>query len=104
MSIFFITKIIEFLALFDLPDEINFGKECPVRCENSKAMLVTNVGRKSSKFTVACTGSYFVKPEQGYLVSGQCMQLDVCFLPKVRKNTRHHRKSHSLFLIENGQA
>ena len=41
-------------ALFDLPDVVDFGNDCPVRYESEKTILMRNVGDKPSRFFFNC--------------------------------------------------
>jgi hydrocephalus-inducing protein len=66
----------------DLPDCFDFGPSNPCKLTAAKTLLVHNVGRRSTAFTMACTAPFSVAPSAGQLNVGESLQWRVKFTPQ----------------------
>ncbi|XP_041047590.1 hydrocephalus-inducing protein-like [Carcharodon carcharias] len=74
-------KAIGARAILDFPDFINFSV-CPVKYNTQKTLLVRNIGKRETKFTLQAKKPFFVEPIHGYLEVGESFQVTVEFIPE----------------------
>ncbi|XP_038663072.1 hydrocephalus-inducing protein homolog [Scyliorhinus canicula] len=74
-------KAIGARAVMDFPDFINFSV-CPVKHNTQKTLLVRNIGKRETKFTLQTKKPFFVEPINGYVDIGESFQVTVEFIPQ----------------------
>ncbi|XP_059507551.1 hydrocephalus-inducing protein homolog [Stegostoma tigrinum] len=74
-------KAIGARAILDFPDFINFST-CPVKYNTQKILLVRNIGKRETKFTLQTQKPFLVDPIHGNLEVGESIQVSVEFMPQ----------------------
>ncbi|XP_078068145.1 hydrocephalus-inducing protein-like [Mustelus asterias] len=74
-------KAIGARAILDFPDFINFSM-CPVKCNTQKTLLVRNIGKGETRFTLLTKKPFIVEPVHGYLEVGESFQVTIEFIPQ----------------------
>ncbi|XP_048461536.1 hydrocephalus-inducing protein homolog [Rhincodon typus] len=74
-------KAIGARAILDFPDFINFST-CPVKYNTQKILLVRNIGKRETKFTLQTQKPFLVEPIHGNLEVGESIQVLVEFIPQ----------------------
>ena len=78
-------KTIGSRGVIEAPDDINFTK-APIKFPSTKNILVKSVGKKTAHFTLSTDLPYMVTPASGTLGPDERMQIEVTFIPQVKKN------------------
>jgi hydrocephalus-inducing protein len=82
-------------AVLELPDVIEFGPT-PVKYQDSKTILVRNIGQKATKFLLQVPPPFSSSIVDGYLEVGGSLQVDIFFRPdRVGSYERELRLQHS---------
>lgn len=68
-------------AMLDLPDSITFGESCACRSTSSRTLLVRNIGKCSSAFSLIASTPFRVAPQRAFLNVGETLQLQVHLTP-----------------------
>ncbi|XP_072403680.1 hydrocephalus-inducing protein homolog [Chiloscyllium punctatum] len=74
-------KAIGARAILDFPDFINFST-CPVKYNTQKILLIRNIGKRETKFTLQTQKPFLVDPIHGNLEVGESIQVLVEFTPQ----------------------
>ena len=68
-------------AMLDLPESISFGEACACRSTSSRMLLVRNIGKRSSAFSLMASPPFRVVPQRAFLNVGETLQLHVHLTP-----------------------
>lgn len=68
-------------AMLNLPASIAFGETCPCRSTSSRTVLVSNIGKCSSAFSLMASPPFTVAPQRAFLNVGETLQLQVHLTP-----------------------
>jgi hydrocephalus-inducing protein len=71
-------------AMLEFPDSLDFGL-VPVKFETQKAVMIRNVGEKTTKWQIRTPPGFKIDKKEGILEVGRSDQLTFVFLPQLAK-------------------